>query len=285
MFNFSIHPVHPFLQPYLSCYCIMEFSHSEAVSYVYTAKTESVLMFPIGKPTSPIAIQFDFPNSPNKKYTFYSHQTWLGGLLTEPNVGQMPLQGHFLCAVLTPLGVYHLLRESATAILNQGTSLDNVGLPPTFNDLMDKLYDTNDKTEVLQLIENELLSYYSSLKIPFSVKDMSPVTQYIQRQKGIVKVKDLEDKFRISGRWLEKQFLAQIGLSPKEYARIVRFDAFLDHVLNTPSVSLDTLLLEYRYYDKSHLNRDFKSFTGQTPLTFLTSKPNSINNVFMKQLE
>jgi AraC-like DNA-binding protein len=285
MFNFSIHPTHPFLQPYVSSYCLMEFSNPEALTYVYTAKTESVIMFPIGMPATPIAIEFNFPNTPDKQYTFYSHQTWLGGLLTEPNIGRMSPQGHYLCVILTPFGLHHLLRESATVITNRGLSIDNVAVPPTFKDLMDKLYHMNSKTKTLQLVENELLNYYGNLKIPFSVKDMSPVTNYIRRQKGIVKVKELEDKFRVSGRWLQKQFLAQVGLSPKEYARVTRFNAFLDHILMTPSVSLDTLLDDYAYYDKSHLNRDFKAFTGQTPLAFLTSKPNSFSNTFMKQLE
>ena len=95
---------------------------------------------------------------------------------------------------------------------------------------------------------------------------MSPVTNYIWRQNGIVRVKDLEDKFHISRRWLEIQFADQIGLSPKEYARIVRFKNFLTTVINTPSVSLATQTENFGYYDQSHLTRDFHAFTGQTPV-------------------
>jgi AraC-like DNA-binding protein len=285
MFNFSMHSVHPFLQPFVSNYCIMEIDNPETISNIFVAKTSSVLMFHIGMPTTPVSIQYDFPNTPNKHYTFYRHQAWLGGMLTEPLLGHMACKGHYLCVIFTAFGVHHFLREGAIALTNHGFSIDNLDLPKTFGDLMDRLYNTNSKKKALQLVENELLSYYNELTIPFSVKDMSPVTNYIARQNGLVKISDLEDKFRISRRWLEKQFSAQVGVSPKEYARVTRFNALLNQVFTDPSVSLNILLADFGYYDQSHLNKDFNEFTGQTPLAYLTSRPNNLNNMFLKQLE
>lgn len=280
-----MHPVHPYLQPFVNSYCIMEIEHTEIVSNIFTAKTDSVLMFHIGMPPSNVAIQFDFPNTPNKHYTFYRHQAWLGGMLTEPLMGHMSQKGHYLCAVLTPFGVHHFLRESATTLTNHGFSIDTLDLPHSFDVLIDKLHHTNDEKIALQLIENELLNYYNELTIPFSVKNISPVTDYIVRQNGMVKITELEDKFRISRRWLEKQFLVQVGVSPKEYARVTRFTALLNQVFSDPSVSLNILLDDFGYYDQSHLIKDFNAFTGQTPLAYLTTRPNNLNNMFLKQLE
>ncbi len=280
-----MHPVHPFLQPYVSSYCIIEIDSSDSISNIFVAKTSSVLMFHMGMPPTPISIQYDFPNTPNKHYTFYRHQAWLGGMLTEPIIGKMSPKGCYLCVIFTAFGVYHFLRESATCLTNHGFSIDNLSLPDTFNDLMDKLYNTSSKRKALQLLENELLNYYHKLNIPFSVKSMLPVTDYIARQNGIIKIKELEDKFRISRRWLEKQFLAQIGVSPKEYVRVTRFNALLNQVFTDPSVSLNILLDDFGYYDQSHLAKDFNEFTGQTPLAYLTSRPNNLNNMFLKQLE
>ena len=280
-----MHAVHPFLQPFVSNYCIMEIDSPETISNIFVAKTSSVLMFHIGMPSTPISIQYDFPNTPNKHYTFYRHQAWLGGMLTEPLMGHMSSKGCYLCVIFTAFGVHHFLRESAIALTNHGFSIDNLDLPHTFDELMDKLYNTNSKTKALQLVENELLNYYHKLTIPFSVKDMSPVTNYIARQNGIVKIKELEDKFRISRRWLEKQFSAQVGVSPKEYVRVTRFNALLNQVFTDPSVSLNILLNDFGYYDQSHLSKDFNEFTGQTPLAYLTSRPNNLNNIFLKQLE
>jgi AraC-like DNA-binding protein len=284
MFNFTMHPVHPYLQPFVSNYCIMEVDNPDIISNIFVAKTSSVLMFHIGMPTTPISIQYDFPNTPNKHYTFYRHQAWLGGMLTEPLLGHMSYKGCYLCVVFTAFGVHHFMKESATALTNHGCSIDALGLPHSFDVLMDKLYNTDSKKNALQLIENELLNYYNELNIPFSVKNMQPVTNYIMQQNGLVKISDLEDKFRISRRWLEKQFSAQIGVSPKEYARVTRFNALLNQIFTDPSVSLHLLLDDFGYYDQSHLNKDFNEFTGQTPLTYLTTVPNNLNNMFLKQL-
>ena len=165
MFNFSMHPVHPFLQPYISAYCVMEIDNPETISNVFVAKTSSVMMFHIGIPTEAVAVHYDFPNSPNKKYTFYRHQAWLGGMLTEPLLGHMACKGHYLCVVFTAWGVHHFLRESATALTNHGFSIDNLSLPHTFDALMDKLYNTDCKKKALQLVENELLSYYEGFTL------------------------------------------------------------------------------------------------------------------------
>jgi AraC-like DNA-binding protein len=285
MFSFSMHPVHPFLQPYISNYCIMDIDSPETISNIFVAKTSSVLMFHIGMPPTPIAIQYDFPNTPSKHYTFYRHQAWLGGMLTEPLMGHMSCKGCYFCVIFTAFGVHHFLRESTEVLTNHGFSIDTLDLPHSFKVLMDKLFNTTSKMKALQLVENELLNYYNALDIPFSVKNMSPVTDYIARQQGMVKIAHLEDKFRISRRWLEKQFSAQVGVSPKEFVRVTRFNALLNQVFTDPSVSLNILLNDFGYYDQSHLSKDFNEFTGQTPIAYLTTRPNNLNNMFLKQLE
>ncbi len=108
---------------------------------------------------------------------------------------------------------------------------------------------------------------------PFSIKDMTPVIEYIFRRNGVVKVKNLTDKFHISRRWLEKQFAEQVGLSPKEFTRITRFNALLTSVETTPSVSWSELIEKYGYYDQSHLNRDFHEFTGLSPTQYFKAYP------------
>ena len=103
---------------------------------------------------------------------------------------------------------------------------------------------------------------------PFSIKDVTPVIEYIFRQNGVVRVKHLMDKFHISRRWLEKQFAEQVGISPKEFARIARFNALLTSIKMTPSVSWAEMIDNFGYYDQSHLNRDFHEFTGLSPTQY-----------------
>lgn len=281
MSEFSIHPAHPALKPYIRFYFLMQIKESTPHSSLLTATTDSALLFHFGSEKSNIT--YEFPNTPNKNYTFYKHESWLGGMHNEPLNCQFGTDVNVIVAIFTPVGVHHLLQSDTTGIINQGFSLEVLGLQKKFDGLVEKLEMVDDKTIALQLVETYLLNYFSRLEIPFSIKNMSPVANYIWQQKGVVKIKQLEDKFHISRRWLEKQFAAQIGFSPKEYARITRFKALVGQVITTPfipsGVSLSKLIDDYGYYDQSHLIRDFQVFAGQTPTQFFKSiLPENVKN-------
>jgi AraC-like DNA-binding protein len=269
MFEVSLHPVHPFLRRYISTYAMMKLNQNESFSTVFTAKPDSVLIFNIGHGRSTKSIGFDFVDKPEKKFDFYKDQAWFGGLLTKPLEGQIQAHTHMLAVVLKPIGVYHFLRENATSMVNQGYSFETLGLHRYFDGLIDSLHSKTNIKEILPLVENYFIKYFSALETQFSVKDMTPVINFIERQKGVVQVKQLEEKFHISERWLEKQFLAQVGLSPKEFARLVRFKSLLAQTMMTPSVSWGKIIHDFGYYDQSHLIKDFRNYTGQTPSAFL----------------
>lgn len=131
---------------------------------------------------------------------------------------------------------------------------------PTLNRLI-RLYVTT------QMKNSEFLSLLHP-KQPFSIKDMTPVIDYIFKLNGVVQIKQLTEKFHISQRWLEKQFEEQVGLSPKEFTRVIRFKALVTCVMSTPSVSWTELIDNFGYYDQSHLNRDFHEFTGHSPTEY-----------------
>jgi AraC-like DNA-binding protein len=269
MFETSIHPVHPFLKRYISTYATMHLNQGAPFNAVFTAKPDSVLMFNIGHGRSTKSISFDFVNQPDKKFDFYNQDAWFGGLITKPLAGHVFAHTHVLCVVLNPIGVYHLLRENATSMVNEGYSFETLGLHRYFDGLIDSLHRKTDIKVILPLVENYFLKYFSEKEIPFSVKDMTPVMQYIERQKGVVQVKELEEKFHISERWLEKQFEAQVGLTPKEFARLIRFKSVMVESMMTPSVSWAKMIHDYGYYDQSHLIKDFQNYTGQTPTAFI----------------
>jgi AraC-like DNA-binding protein len=283
MIDCSIHPVHPLLKRFLSAYCIMRSDEGGSFNTLFTATTDAGLMFPFGEQKA--TLNYDFIKNPKKDYSFNTQQILLCGMHNEPIKGQFDTSFNVLCAICTPIGVHHLLRENTTAVLNAGFSFETLGLDKKFDGLIEKLQKLHTNKDVITLIESYLLHYYNQIDIPFSIKDMSPIADYICRRKGVVRINQIEDKFRISRRWIEKQFAVQIGLSPKEFARIIRFKSLLSDVVATPSVFLPTLMSNYNYYDPSHLSKDFKDFTGQTPTKYFQNSMSDINNFFYNGLE
>nr|WP_246347860.1 helix-turn-helix domain-containing protein [Brevundimonas variabilis] len=73
----------------------------------------------------------------------------------------------------------------------------------------------------------------------------------------------------LSPRQLQRRFIEQVGLSPKLYARTVRFDAVLEARRKDPSLSWTDLAHRHGYFDQAHLLRDAHAFTGLPPSSLI----------------
>ena len=76
----------------------------------------------------------------------------------------------------------------------------------------------------------------------------------------------------LSQRHFERKFKATIGISPKTFAKILRFKQAVKYLHNYPHKDLATIAEECGYYDYTHLQKDFKSLSGDTPSDFRTKK-------------
>jgi AraC-like DNA-binding protein len=66
-----------------------------------------------------------------------------------------------------------------------------------------------------------------------------------------------------SQRHRRRLYQQQIGLSPKQVERIVRFQQTLQPMRTTGVITFDG------YYDQAHFIREFREFTGMTPTAFV----------------
>jgi len=71
-----------------------------------------------------------------------------------------------------------------------------------------------------------------------------------------------------SRRHLERLFREQVGLTPKVYARVVRFTAAAARLTDDPLVPLADVSSDGGYFDQSHMIREFLAFAGRAPDQF-----------------
>jgi AraC-like DNA-binding protein len=83
---------------------------------------------------------------------------------------------------------------------------------------------------------------------------------------GRAPVLDLARQVGVSRKHLAATFRAELGMTPKRFARLVRFDRLLRH-LRTGRDGRDWTIaaLDHGYYDQAHFVREFRAFTGLTP--------------------
>jgi len=91
---------------------------------------------------------------------------------------------------------------------------------------------------------------------------------------------ELASDLNISNRYLQKIFLEKVGLRPKQYQRILRFQRALSQINMNSKNSLTLTAYDINYYDQSHFIREFKGFTGLVPSKF-NSDNHHINRLFL----
>lgn len=75
----------------------------------------------------------------------------------------------------------------------------------------------------------------------------------------------------LSQKQFKRIFTDYVGLNPKEFLQIARFTKTTHTLQTQPKMSLNELAYKYGYYDRSHLIKDFKMFSGYTPTEFLAN--------------
>jgi len=94
----------------------------------------------------------------------------------------------------------------------------------------------------------------------------------INFSKGQLSLADVASDVCLCQRHFERKFKSAIGVSPKMFAKIFRFNYALQCMKKYPHKDLLTIATECGYYDHTHLAKDFKSLTGDTPSDFRQKK-------------
>jgi AraC-like DNA-binding protein len=88
---------------------------------------------------------------------------------------------------------------------------------------------------------------------------------------------------RVDPRTLERRFVAQMGVAPKQFARIERFKRSY-YRLRTQQPGRSRTHLE-SYYDESHFSREFRHFLGTSPMNWLHHRAESRTTIADHLLE
>jgi AraC-like DNA-binding protein len=93
----------------------------------------------------------------------------------------------------------------------------------------------------------------------------------IGRYNGNVRVSALEKETHYTARYLNKVFQQQLGIPPKAFANIIRFQTMLQKMNANRSFVTADLAAEFGYFDQSHLIKEFKEFAALTPGEYVTA--------------
>lgn len=104
---------------------------------------------------------------------------------------------------------------------------------------------------------------------------------YIKKHNGMLTVKDLQVKFRISERQLERRFKDVVGVSPRHYLKITKFRHAVSILSGTSCNNLTDVALELNYFDQSHFIKQAKELSGLCPKDLKKGITSSIANLVL----
>ncbi len=172
-----------------------------------------------------------------------------------------------IMVVFNPIGAKAFFRMPMVELSRQSVGLDALS-DPHIMELEDRLIDIVDNQTCVHWIEQFLLKRLYQFE-DYNYKRLTSIIKTINY--GESNVSALAHEACLSQKQFKRIFTDYVGLNPKEFLQIARFTK-TTHTLQTQlQTSLNELAYTCGYYDRSHLIKDFKTFSGYTPTEFLAN--------------
>jgi AraC-like DNA-binding protein len=180
--------------------------------------------------------------------------------------------------VFRPGGARAFFEEPAAAFCNESVPLEQVW-GSTAGELHDRLRAARSVTERFRVLEETLLQQIDQRRqlhaaVRYALRE-------IARASPIRSVLEVAREAGLSRRRFAQLFREQVGLTPKLYCRLARFQNVLRRIGAGAPVDWAGMALAGGYCDQPHLVHEFRAFSGLSPGAYLARERPAMNRVPM----
>lgn len=176
-----------------------------------------------------------------------------------------------------PAALSHLFGLDMAKFTNKVSDIADIAVLKPFIELLDKSTHSDMVDRInqffIQLIKNN----------PIEPNIIDRAIEIIFENNGMISIQKMSEQLDTSPRQLERYFNKFIGLSPKLYMRIIRFN-YIFELMKNKDHNWQDLIFQSGYYDQSHFIKNFQEFTGEDPTQYGFDEKN-MANFFLKKLE
>lgn len=216
-------------------------------------------------------LEFEFASPPVIEYCDgtqqSSHRISVVGAHTQPGIN-VRLNGRIqsFAIFFQPWGMWQLFRVPANELPDRTYSGGEL-LGKEIDELWLQMAECASFEARVATVERFLLE--RAAKASGRTPIMQAAVHLFQRR-GICRIDELAHHSGLSVRHFERRFSSALGMTPKRFARITRFQMALDAKLHSPHRSWRMIAYDFGYHDQMHMIRDFQSLSGASPERFLT---------------
>jgi AraC-like DNA-binding protein len=165
-----------------------------------------------------------------------------------------------------PGGAFPFLGLPAIDLADTHVDLETI-IGPSARELRERLCDATSSRSRFELLAETLLNRLCrGVEQHYAV---SAALEMFGKNNGGPRVREAAKYLGLSQRRLIEVFKAEVGLTPKLFSRIQRFQQTRTVVQRNSSPDWAALALDLGYFDQSHLIREFVEFSGLSPTDYL----------------
>jgi len=191
----------------------------------------------------------------------------VGGARASCYVRGVATRSQSVGAMLQPGAALPLFGVSAAELAGRHTRLEELW-GPVAEVIREHLAELQSPEAQLDYFESVLLQ-----RLP-RVRGLHPaIAEALERLSVGSDVRGIVADSGYSHRHFIALFEGAVGLTPKRYARVLRFRSALARLAAEPRVTLAELALAAGYGDQAHFNRDFREMAGLSPTEYRGAAP------------
>lgn len=167
------------------------------------------------------------------------------------------------------------MSELANLVVDAGIVFGN-----KLHELREHLLNTLSVPQMFVLVEHFLLQQAGdSLHANTQAKCIEYAVSNIVNQPNIQGFQNLSSQIGYSQKHFIDLFKKQVGVPPKQFLKIMRFQKAIQEIENTKSIQWSDIATESGFYDQAHFINDFKGFSGFTPSEYIRRKAETPNYI------
>jgi AraC-like DNA-binding protein len=102
-------------------------------------------------------------------------------------------------------------------------------------------------------------------------------------RRSVARIGQIANAVGLSRKRFSERFKTEVGVTPKRYCRLLRFQRALARAHGGDSVDWGDLALACGYFDQAHLIHEFREFSGLTPTAYSVGRTLFQNHVTFLQ--
>lgn len=188
----------------------------------------------------------------------------------QTNYYDLSLSGRtrMILIIFKPHGVKPFFKLPINELLNENLSIKDL-IKNEASELEDKLFNSKNNKQRIIHLEEFLLK---RLILDKDFERIEHAIKIIENSKGQIKTQVLAQEVCLGIKQFERIFSKHIGLNPKKFTSIVRFQNVIRMKMNDKNANMYQLAFDNGYYDQSHFIHDFKNLTGLSPRDFFQDR-------------